>query len=84
MHAYNLAEVDRMQEMHYQAWLNFQVTAKEEVGNKIYPVYKSFKEFYDYEAEIKNLTEGNKKAVISDRMKKAIQIAVHINAGKEE
>lgn len=60
-----------------QAWMNHQVTGTTEKGT---PVYKSFKEFFDYESEIKTL--NNKKEKISPHMRKLAKIAARVNEGR--
>ena len=56
MKAYQLSDIDRERDMHWQAWLNWQVQATKRSGKKIVPIYKNFKQFFDYEKFI-----GNKK-----------------------
>lgn len=55
-----LASVDEAHKAHKQAWINHQVSATRLVGGgknkKEVPVYKKFKDFFDYEAEIKKIT----------------------------
>ena len=48
--AYELAEVDRANVRHQQAWLTVSAGATKKDGR---PVYKKFKDFFDYEAELK-------------------------------
>ena len=55
MHVYNLKRVDQERDMHMQAFLNHAVTSTKKLGNKQVPVFKSFKDFYDYEKEINKL-----------------------------
>lgn len=56
--AHRLRETKKERDIHWQAWLNRQVQAMEEVGSKQRYVFKTFKEFYDYE---KALNEINTK-----------------------
>lgn len=45
-----------------QAFLNFAVKAEKKKGkDKSEPVYKKFKQFYDYEKELKEISGGEKK-----------------------
>lgn len=56
-----LAAVDESHKAHKQAWINHQVTATKLVGGKKnkkeVPVYKKFKDFFDYEEEIRKITQ---------------------------
>lgn len=67
MKAVRLKQVDMDYRQHLQAFLNFAVKAEKKTGkNKSKPVYSRFKRFYDYEEEIKKVTnEGNKKSRFS-------------------
>lgn len=51
MEAYNLREVDRMEKIHVQAFLNQTVQATTG-GKKPKPVYDKFSKFYDTQKEI--------------------------------
>ncbi|HEP1374215.1 TPA: hypothetical protein ACNYDZ_000555 [Streptococcus pyogenes] len=56
-----LAAVDESHKAHKQAWINYQVTATKLVGGKKnkkeVPVYKKFEDFFDYEEEIRKITQ---------------------------
>ncbi|HEP1259740.1 TPA: hypothetical protein ACQM6A_000853 [Streptococcus pyogenes] len=58
-----LAAVDESHKAHKQAWINYQVTATKLVGGKKnkkeVPVYKKFEDFFDYEEEIRKITQEN-------------------------
>lgn len=56
MEAYLLQKVDREHELHLQAWLNNQVKAEKKVGKTSKPVFKEFKDFFDYEKRIADVT----------------------------
>lgn len=57
MEAVRLKQVDLDYRNHLQAYLNFAVKAEKKVGkNKSRPVYSKFKRFYDYEMEVKKVT----------------------------
>ena len=64
MEAVRLKQVDKDYRNHLQAFLNFAVKAQRKTGkDKSKPVYSKFKRFYDYEAEIKKVTnKGNEKS----------------------
>ena len=54
--AENLKQVDRDYRNHLQAYLNFQATAKKNVGkNKQKPVFDKFIKFFDYDKAIKKV-----------------------------
>ena len=73
--AYELSRIDKERDMHWQAWLNRQVQAMEEVGSKQRYVFKTFKEFYDYE---KALNEINTKELDTEKSR-LIKIAQMAN-----
>lgn len=64
MEAVRLKQVDKDYRNHLQAFLNFAVKAQRKTGkDKSKPVYSKFKRFYDYEDEIKKVTnKGNEKS----------------------
>lgn len=65
MKAVKLKEIDTDYRNHLQAFLNFAVKAEKKVGKgKSKPVYRKFKQFYDYENEQKKVTnnKSNKKS----------------------
>lgn len=54
--AENLKQVDRDYRNHLQAYLNFQATAKKNVGkNKQKPVFDKFDKFFDYDKALKRV-----------------------------
>lgn len=57
--AWNLRRVDEEYGIALQAWMNREIEAQKKKGkNKYEYVYKSFKEFYDYEKRTKEIIEG--------------------------
>lgn len=46
---------------HRQAFLNFAVQAEKKSGKKTVPVYRRFRQFFDYEKELKKMRERKKK-----------------------
>ena len=56
--AHELKSVDEDYRCHEQAFLNFAVQARRKNGN---PVYKRFRQFYDYERQIEKVANGNRK-----------------------
>src|SRR5699024_530816 len=52
MYAYRLSEVDKMNDMHLQAWVHQKAKAKNDKGKS---VYKTYKDFFDYEKEVKKI-----------------------------
>src|SRR5699024_4541411 len=81
MKAYQLKQVDKQNEMHMQAWLNHAVTGTKEQGKKQVPVYKKYKDFFDYEKQLNEIEQPSRKT-ISPRMKKLAQIAAKANEGR--
>lgn len=67
MEALRLKQVDQDYRNHLQAFLNFAVKAEKKTGkNKSAPVYRKFKQFFNYEAEIKKAGgKGNEKSRFS-------------------
>lgn len=62
MKAWRLKQVDEDYKMHLQAFLNYQVQGKRKAGkNKTKPVYRTFKDFYNYDAELKKVMREPKK-----------------------
>lgn len=53
MDAVRLKIVDADYRTHLQAWLTFAAKAEKKSGKKSKPVYAKFKQFYDYEKELK-------------------------------
>lgn len=49
MEAYNLRQFDTEFHLHELAWLNREVKAERKSGKKTKPVYRTFKQFFDYE-----------------------------------
>jgi hypothetical protein len=63
MEAAQLRAVDKDYRNHLQAFLNFAVQAEKKAGKgKTKPVYKRFKQFYDYEKEVQKITKKEKGA----------------------
>lgn len=80
MHAYRLKQVDESNKMHMQAWFNHSVTATKEKGGKQVPVYQTYKEFFDYEKEIKKVEkELGKEKVMTNKQKRMAQAAKRMN-----
>lgn len=66
MEAVRLKNVDADYRNHLQAFLNFSVKAEKKSGKGGKPVYRKFKQFYDYEAEIEKIkNKGNTKSRFS-------------------
>ena len=61
MKAAALRRVDEAHKIHMQAWANRAVKAEKKAGkNKTKPVYRTFKRFFDYDAEIKKVRNYGK------------------------
>ncbi|MGM0940364.1 MAG: hypothetical protein ACQEWU_05240 [Bacillota bacterium] len=67
--------------MHLQAWLHHVAGSTKEQGKKQVPVYKNFKQFFDYEKRIKEV--DNPKDRLSPQMKQMAYLAMQINSGEE-
>lgn len=68
MEAVKLKQIDIDYRNHLQAFLNFSVKAEKKSGKyKSKPVYTKFKQFYDYEKELKRAkgNENNEKSRFS-------------------
>ncbi|MBQ5906416.1 MAG: hypothetical protein IIW88_11165 [Clostridia bacterium] len=56
MEAVRLKQIDKDYRNHLQAFLNYAVKAEKKAGkNKSKPVFTQFKQFYDYEKELKKV-----------------------------
>jgi len=77
MYAFRLSEVDREYDMHLQAWLGHQATGAKENGKS---VFKSFKDFFDYEKQVKEIEKGVIKKEIKPQHKRMANIAAEVNA----
>lgn len=64
MEAVRLKQIDMDYRNHLQAFLNFVVKAEKKAGKgKSKPVYRRFRQFYDYEKEVEKVTNhGNTKS----------------------
>lgn len=63
MQSVRLRQVDEDYRNHLQAYLTFVAKAEKKKGkNKTEPVYKTFKQFYDYEKEIEKVTKPNNES----------------------
>lgn len=60
MNAQELREIDKAGERHQVAWLTVSAGATRKDGR---PVYKKFKDFFDYEAEIRKAKSRRQKKV---------------------
>ena len=63
MKSYSLQRVDKEYDYHLQAWLSQQVQATEQRGKKSVPVYKNFKDFFDYEERVNEILKPEPKEV---------------------
>lgn len=68
MQAHRLKQIDKEKDMHWQAWLNWNVQATKKAGkNKLTPVFKTFKQFFDYEKILKGTDNKNDKELEKKR-----------------
>ena len=73
MQAVKLKEIDRDYRNHLQAFLNMSVQAQKKSGKKSVPVFKKFKQFYDYEKAVKKaqkIKEEKETGLLADFSKK--------------
>ena len=75
MKRYNLQQVEKERDLHWQAWLNRQVKAMKEVGKKQEYIFKKFKDFYDYEKHLNAV----KNKTIDKNKRRLINIAKKVN-----
>ena len=68
MKAFNLKRVDTEYDYHLQAWLSQQVQETEQRGKKSVPVYKNFKDFFDYEERVNEILKPEPKEVKRTRI----------------
>lgn len=71
MKSVRLRELDEMESLHIQAWLNQQAQGTRKNGKKIVPVYKDFKSFFDREKLEKEIL-GIKDDMQMDEFKKLV------------
>lgn len=63
MEAVQLKQIDCDYRNHLQAYLTFVAKAEKKKGkNKTEPVYKTFKQFYDYKKEVEKITKPNNES----------------------
>lgn len=83
MNAFNLAQIDKEHDMAKQAWMNHQVTATKTSGSgknqKTEPVYKNFKDFFDYEKKLREV-DGEQNHKLSKRQRRMVRTAAILNA----
>ena len=66
MEAVRLKQIDKDYRNHLQAFLNYAVKAEKKVGkNKSKPAFTKFKQFYDYEKELKKVKGKEEKTRFS-------------------
>lgn len=66
--AFRLRRLDKEYDMHVQAWINQSVQATKTQGKKEVPVFKRFKDFFDYEAKENEILgiKSTKKQYVND------------------
>lgn len=77
MQVFNLKRIDKEYDMHLQAWINARVKDTDKQGKK--PIYKKFKDFFDYEKRERQILGVRKTTSTSSNMKTALQMASEIN-----
>ena len=83
MYAHELKQVDKQHEIHIQAWVNKQVNATKKKGDGEISIYKEFKDFFNFEKEIRKIKSNNNDQQMSDkRMKSLARLAKNVNRGE--
>lgn len=77
MYAWRLKDIDEQEKIHLQAWANQKVQATKKKGKEQVSVYKNFRDFFDKEKFINELT--NKKKEVNPRLKRLAGIAKQAN-----
>lgn len=57
MEAAQLKQIDKMRDIHLQAWLTFAAKATKGKGKNVKPVYSKFERFYNYKEELKKVQQ---------------------------
>lgn len=73
-----MRRVDKELDMHRQAWLYHQAGGKKAQGKKTVPMYKTFKDFFDYDKEVARV-EGKPASSLSDKHRRMAQLAAQAN-----
>lgn len=76
--AHGLSRVDAEYDMHLSAWLNQQAGATKTQGDKTISVYKSFKDFFDYEKRIREV-DNPKPKKLNNQHKRMARLAAQAN-----
>jgi hypothetical protein len=61
MEGVQLRQIDMDYRCHLQAYLNFAVRAEKKKGKGSEPVFKKFKQFYNYKAELEKVKNKDKQ-----------------------
>lgn len=77
MKAYQLREVDKEYWVHREAWANNEVKATKRQGKEIVPVYKTFKQFFDFEERLNEVKNSDKEA---KQLTKLEQLMIQANS----
>ena len=78
MKAFRLQQIDKEYDMHLQAWLNYVVQQTKEKGSKHVPVFRKFKDFYDYEKRLKEVEKPRRR--LTERQRRLAKLAAITNA----
>lgn len=76
--AYRLRSVDEDYHRHLSAWLNVQAGSMKQQGDKQAPVYRTFKNFFDYQKRVEEIEKPQPK-ILSDRQRRMAQAAAQLN-----
>lgn len=64
--ALRLKQIDEDRNMHWLAYNIFRAQAKKQRGKKEVPVYKTFRSFFDYEAELEKVEKKEKNSMFDE------------------
>lgn len=83
MRAYSFSRLQKLHDIHLQAWVNHAVKGTKRVGKREEPIYKKFSEFFDYDKEIKRITGEVSESGLTPQQQRMARIAKEFNASKE-
>lgn len=78
--AFQLQRIDKEYDMHLQAWINQQAGSVKSQGDKQVPVFKSFRDFFDYEKRISEIIKP-KSHILDSNKKRMARVAAFLNLG---
>lgn len=73
MKAYRRQRLEEERILHKLAFLNVAAQSTKKTGKRVEPVYKTLKEFFDYEKELENLYSDKPRKRMSSRSERIMQ-----------